>query len=327
VQRQDEVELGQFLHALPDDGVHIVCAAGPAAIAAAAILGKALKRGDVPLAGLTVVSYGERVDAPAWRGWFGAAPALLVIGLGVTRPLAGNVPQLAVDFRPGAPPETGDDEPLAARAFRLAESIARVGDASWCAAVGLLPGSPSHALVELALGRYDRAELGSISELLDAAARGPAPSSESLIAADMLIAVPDPHRFSASLAAEALRRTQLLVRSELVRAASIRPQAGFGVVVVEYSSACSVEDLVAARWRGLRPGTAVLVANHGAVDGMVAVTARAAVPEALERLRPALGEEGRALLTPESWRELRARLGVADSGVERRAGSAASLLN
>jgi hypothetical protein len=323
VQAQDEVELGQFLHALPDGSVHIVCAAEPAAMAAAALFGKALKRAHVHLAGLTVVSYGERVAAPAWRGWFGAAPALLMIGLGVTRPLFGHVPQLAIDVEPDA----ADGEPLAARAFRLADSVAPVGDATWCAAVGLLPGSASHALVERALGRYDRAELGSVSELLEAAARGPAPSPESLIAVDMLIAVADPHRFSASLAAEALRRTQLLVRSELMRAAAIRPQAGFGVVVVEYSSACSVEDLVAARWRGLRPGTAVLVANHGAVDGLVAVTARAAVPEALERLRTALGDEGRALLTPESWRELRAHLGVADSSVERRAGGAAPLLN
>jgi len=76
------------------------------------------------------------------------------------------------------------------------------------------------------------------------------------------------------------------VRLELARATRIRPAPlASVVVVVEYDSACHLEDLVAERWRGLRPGTVVLVANYGAADGMVAITARAAVPEALERLR------------------------------------------
>jgi hypothetical protein len=114
-----------------------------------------------------------------------------------------------------------------------------------------------------------------------------------------------------------LRRTQALVQAELARAARIRPRAGFGVVVVEYESACRLEDLVAARWRGLRPGTAVLVANHGAVDGQVAVTARAAVPEALDRLRATLCDEGTTLLDPVTWSQLLVRLGVAPAPIER----------
>jgi hypothetical protein len=114
-----------------------------------------------------------------------------------------------------------------------------------------------------------------------------------------------------------LRRTQLVVHSELARATRVRPRPGFGVVVVEYESACHLEDLVAERWRGLRAGTVVLVANHGAVDGMVAVTARAAVREALDRLRYALSDEGTTLLDPATWEQLRQRLGVAPAAIER----------
>ncbi|HEX6837201.1 MAG TPA: hypothetical protein VF334_11545, partial [Polyangia bacterium] len=98
-----------------------------------------------------------------------------------------------------------------------------------------------------------------------------------------------------------------------------------GVVVVEYDSACRLEDLVAARWRGLRPGTVVLVANHGAVDGMVAVTARAAVREALDRLRYALDDEGTTLIDPETWAQLLQRLGVAPAPPERLAAGAFEL--
>ena len=50
---------------------------------------------------------------------------------------------------------------------------------------------------------------------------------------------------------------------------------------------------------------------------MVAVTARAAVPEALDRLRAALGDEGATLLDPETWAELLSRLGVAPLPIER----------
>ncbi|MCU1278686.1 MAG: hypothetical protein JWM53_2232, partial [bacterium] len=89
------------------------------------------------------------------------------------------------------------------------------------------------------------------------------------------------------------------------------------VVVVEYDSACHLEDLVAERWRGLRPGTVVLVANHGAADGVVAISARAAVPEALDRLRATLGDEGSTLLDSHAWSSLRDRLGVAATPIER----------
>jgi hypothetical protein len=172
-------------------------------------------------------------------------------------------------------------------------------------------------LIERALGRHTRVDLAHIAELLDAGARGPDPACESLMALEMLSAATDPRRFLESVPGQLLARTQSLVRAELNRAARIRPRPGFGAVVVEYESRCYLEDLVAARWRGLRPGTAVLVANWGGVDNMVAVTARSAAPEALDRLRGTLGDEGRALLSPEAWEELRARLGVAPVIIER----------
>lgn len=238
-------------------------------------------------------------------------------GLGAPRAPTVHVAQLSIDG--------GDGEPLPARAFRLGESVADLGDASWCAAVGLVDAPVSHVLVERALGRHERADLVAIAELLDIAARGPEPALESLDAVEMLTVATDPRRFLESKPAAALRQTQELVRAELARAARIRPRPGFGVVVVEYDSRCHLEDLVAARWRGLRPGTVVLVANHGAADGMVAVTARSAVPEAVQyrlgRLHDSLGDEGSTLLDADSWAQLRERLGVAAAPIERTGGS------
>ena len=312
-RRQDEARLEELLAAGGDDGVHIVCAPGPESAAATALLGKALKRACVKLSGLTVVTHGERVDSPTNRAWLADAPALIFVGLGAPRGVATEVPQLAID--------DGDGETLPARAFRLGETLAALGDASWCAAVGLVGGTLPHVLVERALGRHQRADLIAVAELLDAAARGPEPAFESLNAVEMLIAAADPRRFLDSVPAEVLRRTQELVRAELARATRIRPRPGFGVVVVEYDSACHLEDLVAERWRGLRPGTVVLVANHGAGDGMVAITARSAVPEAVEhrlaRLDGALGGEGTTLLDRDSWAQLRDRLGVAATPIDR----------
>jgi hypothetical protein len=298
--------LAQLVAAASARGVHIVCDAGPEGIAATALFEKAFKRAKVKHAGTTVLGCGERVDSAAVQEWLGDAPALLLVGLRGRRALV-DAPQLSVD---------ADGEPLTARAFALAETLAPLGDATWCAAVGLVGHAEPHALVERALARHTRDDLVAIAGLLDAAARGPEPALESLSAAEMLAAAPDPHRFLDSVPAEVLRRTQALVRAELARATRVRPRPGFGVVVVEYESACRLEDLVAARWRGLRPGTVVLVANHGAVEGMVAVTARAAVREALDRLRYALDDEGTTLIDPETWAQLLQRLGVAPAPPE-----------
>lgn len=314
---RDDIELQGFLRAAADGGVHVVFAAEGEGIAAAALLARALKRGGVHVAGMTAVGFGERFESPATRAWLADAPALLVVGLGAPPPLSRDVPQLAVDSVRGAA-----HEPLAARAFRLGETIAPLGDAVFAAAVGLVGRAEPHVLVERALARHARGELDEIAALLGAASRGPQPASESLLAAEMLAAAPDPRRFLASIPAEVLRRTQELVRVELTRANRIRPRPGFGVVVVEYESRCHLEDLVAERWRGLRPGTVVLVGNHGCVDGQVAVAARCAVSEALDRLRSTLGDEGTALLDLETWTTLIRRLGVPPTVIERTDGDA-----
>ena len=64
----------------------------------------------------------------------------------------------------------------------------------------------------------------------------------------------------------------------------------------------------------------MLVANHGAVDGCVAVTAKATMRESVEArlgsLRTALADEGTTLLNPEAWAALRERLGVAPAPLE-----------
>lgn len=317
MQSHDEVELREFLGGVGEAGLHLVCAAGVEGVAAASLFGKALRRAGVKVAGMTVVSFGERVDSPTYRAWLADAPALLLVGLGTPPRLSRDVPQYAIDGVRGAA-----YEPLPARAFRLAGTIAPLGDASWCAAVGLLCRAEPHVLVERALSRHERADLDELAALLDAAARGPEPASESLMAVEMLTAAPDPRRFLASVPAEVLRRTQELVRVELARAIRLPPRPGFGVVVaVEYDSRCHLEDLVAERWRGLRPGTVVLVGNHGCVEGHVAVAAKCAVSEALDRLRSTLGDEGATLLDGETWATLLRRLGVAPAAIERVGGS------
>ena len=311
MQDEDETRFRELLTAAGDEGVHIVSAAGPESVAAAALLAKALTRAGVARIGTTVLGFGERVDSPTTRSWLAGVNALLVVGLGGRAP--GTMPQCSID-------ET-DDEPIAARAFRLGESIASLGDVTWLAAVGLLERAPSHVLVERARFRHEHADPVEIAALLDAAARGPEPALESLNALEMLAGSPTPRHFLDSVPAEVLRRTRTLVFAELARATRVRPRPGFGVVVVEYDSACHLEDLVAARWRGLRAGTVVLVANHGAVDGCVAVTAKSTMRESVEArlgsLRAALADEGTTLLDPEAWASLRERLGVAPAPIER----------
>jgi len=308
VQSRDEASFAEFVQSLDERGVHIVCAAGPEGVAAAALLGKALLRAGVPQSGATALSFGEPVDSARVRDWLAEEAALVLVGLrGRRAPL--DVPQWSLD--------ASDDEPLAARAFAAGEELVHLADASWCAAIGLVGRAEPHVLVERALARCTRSELEAAAALLDAAARGPEPALESLNAGAMLVAAPDLRRFLDSVPAAALRQTQAVVAAELARASRVRPRPGFGVVVVEYDSACRIEDLVAERWRGLRPGTVVLVANFGAVEGAVAVTARAAVREALDRLRYALNDEGTTLLDPDTWSQLKERLGVAPPPVER----------
>jgi hypothetical protein len=277
VHPKDEVELLGFLRAATG-GVHIVCATGTQSVAAASVVAKAIRRAGVGLSGLTAVGLGERPDSPTARAWLHDAPSLLRIGLGVDGTL-----QLSIDGDAG--------EPLAARAFRLAQTITHVGDASWCAAVGLIRCAPSHFLVERAIGRCARVELEHIAELIDGAARAPEPAALSLMTVEMLADAVDPRRFLASVPAAYLRHAHTQVRAELQRVARIRPRPGLCALVVEYDSECRVEDLVAACWRGLRPGTSVLVANHGAVAGKVCVfdgettlVDRDAWAERLERL-------------------------------------------
>jgi len=317
VHEEDEVEFREFIRAVGDAGIHLVCAAGPEGVAAAALFAKAFKRARVRHVGTTVLGLGQRIDAPEVRAWLADAPALLLVGIAARGD--SHVPVLSV---------LGDDhEPLAARAFRFSETLAMLGDATWCAAAALLGSAEPQLLVERALGRHTRADLAEIGELLDAAERGPESSQDSLAALEMLAAAPDPRRFLASVPGETLRRTQVRVHAELARAIHLKPRPGFGVVVVEYDSACRLEDRVAERWRGLRPGTVVLVANHGLVAGHVAVTARAAVREALDRLRYALDDEGTTLLDPATWAELRRRLGVTPADLERHAYELSALPN
>jgi hypothetical protein len=240
-----------------------VCATGPESVAAAAVVAKAIRRGGFGLAGLTAIGFGERPDSPCARAWLHLTPSLLRVGLGPLSSIIDGTPQLAID--------AGDGELLAARAFRLAQAITHVGDATWCAAVGLIRRAPSHFLVERAIGRCARVELEHIAELLDGAARAPEPAPLSLMTVEMLAAAVDARRFLASVPAEYLRQAHAQVRAELQRCARIRPRPGLCTIVVEYASECRVEDLVAACWRGLRPGTSVLVANYGAVAGRVCI--------------------------------------------------------
>jgi hypothetical protein len=313
--RRDEIELSGFMRAVADTGVHVVVAGGAAELAAGALLLKAMQRATIRVDGVSVIGWGEQLSGPMLRRWLAGSRALLVVGADSARPLFDDVPQLTIAHDPAA-----GGEPLAARAFRLGETLAPLGDAAWCAAAGLGAAvddrAPPHALVERALGRHSRDELLQLGELLDGATRGPEPAREMLSALEMLAAAPDVRRFLDSEPGQLLIRNLALVRQQTARASRLSPRAGLGVLVVEYDSPCRIEDLVAQRWRGLRPGVAVLVANHGGVAGQVAVTARAALPEALERLHSVVGDDGHALLPPAEWSQLLSRLGVTAAPIE-----------
>jgi hypothetical protein len=304
------------MRAVAETGVHLVVAGRAAELAAGALLAKAMQRGGIRVAGVSVIGWGEQLRGPVLRRWLAGARSLLVVGGRSALPLLDGVPQLTVHDDPAT-----KGEPLSARAFRLGETLASLGDATWCAAAGLGAAvdelAPPHELVERALARHGRDELSQLTELLDGATRGPEPAREMLSALEMLTAAPDPRRFIDSEPGQLLVRNLALVRQQTARAAHLRPRGGFGVLVVEYDSPCRIEDLVAQRWRGLRPGTAVLVANHGGVAGRVAITARAALPEALERLHSVVGDEGHALLAPADWSQLLSRLGVEAAPIER----------
>lgn len=304
------------MRAVAESGVHLVVAGGAAELAAGALVLKAMQRADVRLDGVSVIGWGEELSGAALKSWLAGAPALVVVGGRAAQPLLADVPQLTI-FADAA---NDDGEPLVARAFRLGETLTPLADATWCAAAGLAAAvddvAPPHALVERALARHSRDELLQLADLLDSATRGPEPAREMLAALEMLAAAPDLRRFIDSEPGRLLVRNAALVRQQAALACRLAPRAGFGVLVVEYDSPCRIEDLVAQRWRGLRPGTVVIVANHGGVAGHVAVTARAALPEALERLHSVVGEAGHALLAPMQWNQLLARLGVVNAPVE-----------
>jgi hypothetical protein len=315
-ERRDEIVLAGVARAVEDRGVHLVSAGDHASLAATAVLGKALKRAGVDLAGLTVASSAARVDDPEARPAMRRAGGLIVVGAGLgDRPLVDDMPQLSIDATEG--------EPLAERALRLAESLTHDGDALWVAALGLVRSGTPHAIVERALARHTREDLLRVTDLLEAAARSPMPGMMSVIALELLIAAPDPRRFLSAEPCDLLRRCQAIVTVELAKATRLRPRAGRGVVVVEYDSACHLEDMVAARWRGLRPGTAIVAANHSWIEGRVALVARSAAPESLDRLTAFLRAPGsdasvvstgreslEAVMSPASWQRLCATLGV-----------------
>jgi hypothetical protein len=303
-QRQDARELEAFLHTLGRRGVQLVTTGARACLAATALLGKALKRAGVPLSGLTTASLGLSLDEPEARAVLHTAPALLVVGAGRGgRRLPEAVPQLIID---GAP-----DEPLVARALRLAGTLGAGDELAWVAALGLVQDQRQHPIVARATAQHRRADLVHVAELLDAAGRSPMPGMMSVMAMELLMAAPDPVRFLAAEPCELLRKCQAIVTAELGQATRVRPRAGHAaVLVVEYDSACRLEDWVAARWRGLKAGTVVLVANHGWVEGRVAVVARCGSPETLAQLCLPLGAGDAALLSLGAWADLLARLGV-----------------
>ena len=160
----------EFLEAAGDDGVHIVCAAGPESIAAggAAGQGAAPRRAQATSAPPSSAS----ASASTRRRRATGSPTsrrCCVVGLRGAR--AGvAAPEHAIDAG-------SDGEPLVARAFALAETVAPLGDATWCAAIGLVDRVEPHVLVERALARATSAPTSSsIAALLDAAARGPEPA-------------------------------------------------------------------------------------------------------------------------------------------------------
>jgi hypothetical protein len=311
----DEIELLGLTRAVASvGGVHLLAYGDAAGLAATALLLRALRRSDTSVAALGAWSRGHGTETPGLRRWLRVARGLIVVG-GPTAEVqrlgrADDLPRLVV--------AASDDETLTERAFRLGERLVLLADATWVAAAGMPRaawGVPAHALIERTLARHTRDDVVAVSELLEAAGRGPHAAGTSLLAVEQLATASDPRQLLGSRAGQLLRANAQIVHAEAARAAATRPIAATGgqLLVVEYASPCRIEELVAERWRGLRPGTAVLVAGHHPTDGQVTLLARAAAPEALERLdlfAPGLAAGGTACLSAGDWLHLRARLGL-----------------
>lgn len=288
--------LKQWLGAAPREGRCVVfCHFDADGLAAGALFGRAL-----PLLGFTDVvvvpsGRGESAFSDSARQRLGEMnPASLVVtDLGVNSAgtlEASGVPVLYVDHhRPSGAPEAFvvsayDWEPIpcsAWLAYGLLEAAApevdELREMDWIAAVGVISDLGETApwpMMADAKRRHTAKWLKEATVLVNAARR--ASTFRAPEALDLLLRMDGPKSLAASPEAAPLHDARAEVKAEMDIAGQAPPTFSetepFALIRVD--SACQVHPLIAQRWRTRLPTYAVICANTGYLDGLVAFSTR-----------------------------------------------------
>ena len=261
-------------------------------LAAGALFGRGLAR--LGFEDVHVVSSGRSENAfysESVKERLGAldAASLIVTDLGVNAAgVLGGVPTLYVDHhRPEGTPDgaviSGYDwehVPCSAwLAFDLLEAETEVDDLLWIAAVGVLSDlgdkAPWPRLGE-AKKRYTAKWLKEAVVLTNAARRASTFDAETPL--HLLMTGEGPKALSDGAGSERLAAYRKEVNAEMREARKAAPvfSESEPFALVRLDSACQVHPLIAQQWRGRLPKYAVIAANTGYRDGVVAFSTRTA---------------------------------------------------
>ena len=289
----------QWLAAAPRDGRCVVfCHFDADGLAAGALFGRGL-----PLLGFTdvvVVPSGRDesafTDAARERLRALRPASLIVTDLGVNETgtlEADGVPTLYVDHhRPSGAPAGShvvsayDWDPIPCSAWlayglleAAASDVDELREHDWIAAVGVISDLGEKApwpLMADAKRRHTAKWLKEATVLVNAARR--ASTFRAQAALDLLMTEDGPRALAASDAAEPLHAARAEVKAEIAEARKAAPVFSetepFALVPVH--SACQVHPLIAQQWRGRLRDYAVIAANTGYLDGLVAFSTRTA---------------------------------------------------
>ena len=215
--------------------------------------------------------------------------ALVVTDLGVNAAgVLDNVPTLYVDHhRPEGTPDGAvisgyDWDPIpcsAWLAFDLLDAATDVDDLLWIAAVGILSdlgdSAPWPRLAE-AKKRYTAKWLKEAVVLTNAARRASTFDAETPLR--LLLTGDGPKALSEGKGSERLAAYRQEVNAELQEARKAAPvfSETEPFALVRLDSACQVHPLIAQQWRGRLKKYAVIAANIGYRDGVVAFSTRTA---------------------------------------------------
>ena len=188
---------------------------------------------------------------------------------------------------------------------------------AWIAAVGALSDLGDAAPFEILqnqLARWGEGQMRQLTSLVNSPHRADGDCSMAVTA---LLEHGDPTSMlrSQDPAVLYLRQCRSKVRKRLNQAKGAAPTFFGNLAVVEFSSDCSVQSIIAQIWRMKLPGHVILVANRRSDRAQVHLSARSKAPlNAIEelqerglRLRGHPGSAG-TVLSSDQWDEFRSRL-------------------